>query len=112
MVETNDVLVTRLAFEHLLERGFQRFGYCGFEGANYSRRRKTFLTQMVAESRMPLETMDSPNPHISDTSRIEASGLLHQEELSEWLMYLEKPIGIICCNDIRALQLLNAAREC
>ena len=51
LVETNDVLVTRLALEHLLERGFQRFGFCGFEGANYSRRRKTFLSQMLAESR-------------------------------------------------------------
>ena len=61
---------------------------------------------------MPLATLDSPNPHIADTSRIEASGLLHQEELSEWLLNVEKPIGIIACNDIRALQLLNAAREC
>jgi LacI family transcriptional regulator len=112
LVETNDVLVTRMALEHLLERGFQRFGFCGFEGANYSRRRKTFLMQMLAESGMKLATVDSPNPHTADTSRIEASGLLHQEELAEWLTSLEKPVGIIACNDIRALQLLNAAREC
>jgi LacI family transcriptional regulator len=112
MVETNDVMVTRLAFEHLLERGFQRFGYCGFEGANYSRRRKNFLMQMVADAGLTLTTLDSPNPHIIDTSRIEASGLLHQEELVDWLINVDKPIGIIACNDIRALQLLNAAREC
>ena len=112
LVETNDVLVTRFALEHLMERGFQRFGFCGFEGANYSRRRKTFLMQLLAESGMKLATVDSPNPHTADTSRIEASGLLHQEELAEWLMSLEKPVGIIACNDIRALQLLNAAREC
>jgi len=112
LVETNDVLVTHLALEHLLERGFQRFGFCGFEGANYSRRRKAFLTEMLAESGMPLATLDSSNPHTVDTSRIEAGGLLHQEELADWLMSLEKPVGVIACNDVRALQLLNAAREC
>jgi LacI family transcriptional regulator len=100
-----------MAFEHLLERGFQRFAFCGFEGANYSRRRKAFLTQMVLEHGWKLATLDSPQPHTADTSRIEASGLLHQEVLSEWLLSLEKPIGVIACNDIRALQLLNAARE-
>jgi LacI family transcriptional regulator len=37
---------------------------------------------------------------------------MQQEELANWLSSLDKPIGIIACNDSRALQLLNAAREC
>jgi LacI family transcriptional regulator len=82
LVETNDVLVTSMAFEHLLERGFQRFAFCGFEGANYSRRRKAFLTQMVLEHGWKLATLDSPQPHTADTSRIEASGLLHLQRHS------------------------------
>ena len=112
VLETNDVVVMQLAYEHLSERGFQKIAFCGFQGANYSRRRREILARIVAEAGGELETLDGPNPHTSDTSRIEASGLLHERELSEWLRVLEKPVGIIACNDTRAVQLLNAAREC
>jgi LacI family transcriptional regulator len=112
VLETNDAAVMQLAYEHLAERGFQKFGYCGFHGANYSRRRGDILAGLVASHGQELVTLDGPNPHTSDTSRIEASGLLHETELAEWLRGLEKPIGVIACNDTRAVQLLNAAREC
>jgi LacI family transcriptional regulator len=112
VLETNDAAVVQLAYEHLAERGFQRFAYCGFQGANYSRRRQEILAGLVAANGRTLAICDGPNPHTSDTSRIEASGLLHEKELAEWLRGLEKPIGIIACNDTRAVQLLNAAREC
>jgi LacI family transcriptional regulator len=112
VLETNDVVVMQLAYEHLAERGFQKFAYCGFQGANYSRRRRDILARMLVERGQELATLDEPIPHTSDTSRIEAGGLLHEKELAEWLRELEKPVGIIACNDSRALQLLNAAREC
>jgi LacI family transcriptional regulator len=112
VLETNDNVVMQLAYEHLAERGFQRIAFCGFQGANYSRRRRDILAKMLADNGQELATLDGPNPHTSDTSRIEASGLLHEKELAEWLMALEKPVGVIACNDSRALQLLNAAREC
>jgi LacI family transcriptional regulator len=112
VLETNDVAVIQLAYEHLAERGFQRFAFCGFHGANYSRRRREILAALLASNGQPLATLDGPNPHTSDTTRIEASGLLHENELADWLRSLEKPVGVIACNDTRAVQLLNAAREC
>jgi LacI family transcriptional regulator len=112
LVETDDEQVVRLAFDELQKRGFRRFGYCGFDGANWSRRRKVFLTRILEEMGLPLATIDSPHPQSLYTTRIEASGEMQQEELANWLSSLDKPIGIIACNDSRALQLLNAAREC
>jgi len=112
VLETNDAAVMQLAYEHLAERGFQRFAFCGYQGANYSRRRQDILSALLAADGRELATVEGPNPHTSDTSRIEASGLLHERELAEWLRGLEKPVGIIACNDTRAVQLLNAAREC
>src|SRR6185436_3088642 len=35
-VRTDDSAIARLASEHLLERGFRYFGFCGFDGADYS----------------------------------------------------------------------------
>ena len=112
LVETNDEAVVRLAFDELQRRGFRRFAYCGFEGANWSRRRMRFLASMLAELDLPLATIESPHLETLDTSRIEVTGSMQEEELAQWLSSLDKPIGVIACNDIRALQLLNAAREC
>jgi len=112
VIETNDLMVMQMAYEHLVERGFNRFAYCGFQNANYSRRRRIILAKLVAASQGYLETFDDVSPNTLDTSRIEASGLMHERELSDWLRHLKKPVGIIACNDSRALQLLNAAREC
>ncbi len=112
VLETNDDVVVQLAYEHLAERGFQRFAFCGFQGANYSRRRRDLLAALVAANGQQFAALDGPNPHTSDTSRIEASGLLHEKELGEWLRGLQKPVGVVACNDTRAVQLLNAAREC
>jgi LacI family transcriptional regulator len=112
VIETNDLMVMQLAYDHLVERGFKRFAYCGFQNANYSRRRRDILAKLIVDSQAYLESFDDVSPNTMDTSRIEASGLMHERELTKWLRHLTKPVGIIACNDSRALQLLHAAREC
>src|SRR5271170_5369924 len=48
-VRTDDVAVTRIAFEHFLERGFRHFAYCGFNGADYSDIRRENFAARAAE---------------------------------------------------------------
>ncbi len=110
-IETNDLAVSRMGCDHLLELGFRRIAYCGFANANYSERRKQFVVDYLAESGIIPEILDTPKIEATDTTSIEAEGLLHERELGEWLITLDKPVGLIACNDVRARQVLTACRD-
>jgi LacI family transcriptional regulator len=111
LIETNDLAVARMACDHLLEQGFRRIAYCGFANANYSERRKQFVVNYLAESNITPAIRDTPKISATDTSSIEGEGLLHEQDLGKWLIALDKPIGLIACNDIRAQQVLTACRD-
>ena len=112
LVETNDRTVVRLALAHLRERGFTRIAYCGFPGANYSIRRRELLVEESRKAGLDVAVFESADTDNGlETTLIEASGLFHEQEVADWLETLEKPVGLMSCNDIRAQQVLNACRE-
>ena len=106
--DTEAFSVVKLGIDHLRDRGYTKFGFCGFGGAHYSERR-------LAEMRGYLKSLgyddvavyESPAEPDATTFASEQSGMLDQEGLTKWLSSLQTPIGIIACNDIRAQQLLN-----
>ncbi|HEY5912802.1 MAG TPA: DNA-binding transcriptional regulator [Verrucomicrobiae bacterium] len=93
--------VARIAAEHLRERGFRHFGFCGFPRG-----------------------LDPPLDDRGDAFRdyLEALGItcslfpadravawdLEQRRLVSWIRSLPKPAGILTCNDSRGLQVLRA----
>lgn len=93
--------VARLAAEHLRERGFRHFGFCGFPRG-----------------------MDPPLDDRADAfvQCLEAAGLpcslfpadegiswqQDQNRLAHWVQSLPKPAGVMTCNDSRGLQVLRA----
>lgn len=110
IVETNDLAVIRMAFDHLRNRGLRTIAYSGFAGADYSERRQNFAVEYLASLGVTPQCNNSPHGRSSGTSAIEAEGLLHEEELCEFIVRLSKPAGIIACNDIRGAQVLDACR--
>ena len=48
-VRSNDAAIGRMGAEHLLERGFERFGFCGYKGEAWSKRREDAFVGMVQE---------------------------------------------------------------
>ncbi|MCA9070768.1 MAG: substrate-binding domain-containing protein, partial [Planctomycetaceae bacterium] len=48
-IRSDDAAIGRMGAEHLLERGFRRFGYCGFKGEAWSQRREEAFVQTVRE---------------------------------------------------------------
>lgn len=111
-VDTDDHAVARLAFEHLRERGFQRFAFCGFESVHYSSTRLKFFRELTEQAGSPLSVYESPGDmkrHVTDT---EQSGLVDDDRLFDWLQTLQPPTGLFVCNDIRGQQVLNACRLC
>lgn len=118
--------VTRLAFEHLRERGLTQFGFCGvpagemrtldlrrmqfarqcdeagFECAEYARRPVAgggIAADAVVSSGIPAVDFGAQDWETE------------QSALAEWVLSLPKPIGIMACHDPRAYQLIDACRR-
>ena len=106
--DTDDVSLVRLAVDHLRGRGYTRFGFCGFGGANYSGRRLAEMRKYLQSLGFELDAYESPGSAQATTVGAEQSGMLDEKGLTRWLDSLETPIGILASNDIRAQQLLNA----
>ena len=111
-IATENEIVANLVAEHLIQRGFRHYAFCGFVGANYSDQRSRLFKEHLAEAGFDCAIYDPP-----ETSRdaqiieLEKRGLLFQGHLARWLKSLPKPVGIMACNDIRGHQIMNACRR-
>ncbi|MCM2374461.1 AraC family transcriptional regulator [Aporhodopirellula aestuarii] len=110
-VETDNKKVAELAFEHLWDRGFRRFAFCGFRFASYSDARLRYFRELVAASGCTLSVYESKGKPSSSLTMLEEAGLVDFEPLSKWLATLQRPTGLFVCNDIRGQQVLNACRN-
>jgi LacI family transcriptional regulator len=114
LIATDDRAVMQLAIDHLRERGFRHLAFCGFAAAQYSERRRQFFAEILRDAAAPFHEFDAPASTGKKPCRImdiEAEGLMQDEALAAWLSGLPKPVGVVACNDIRGLQILNVCRE-
>ena len=92
----------RMAAEHLLERGFRNFGFCGYPGRNWSQGREEGFVGRLAEAG---RACDVYRPR-----RKLGSQPWHREQpaVIAWLRALPKPVGVMTCNDVRGRQVIEA----
>ena len=108
LMDTNDQAVAVLAAEHLIERGFKHYAFCGFPGANYSEKRsQSFLKHLKSRGFDALVYTPREESRDAQTIEYERDGLMDQAHLAYWLETLPKPVGIMTCNDIRGQQVMN-----
>ncbi len=103
LVRSDDQAIGRMAAEHLLERGFRRFGFCGFSGEAWSSRRQDGFVTAVGKASRTCEVYNSPWYGPSACSWEE-----QQVQLVNWLAKLEPPFAIMACNDVRGQHVLDA----
>lgn len=105
-VETDDQAIAKLAAEHLMERGFHHFAFCGDPAFNWSVWRKHHFERIVRQAGCRCH-IHEPIP------RTDASYSWNREKrgLAAWLKRLPRPVGIMACYDIQAQKLLDACRE-
>lgn len=101
--------IGRLAAEHLLARGLERIGFCGFVGHGYSDQRLAGAEQLARRRGVTVQVYpqaEHSHPHkgSADFHDLERSNLM------AWLEALPKPIGVICANDMRARHVLAACQ--
>jgi LacI family transcriptional regulator len=105
-VETDDAEIARQAADHLLQRGFRHFGYCGDPRFNWSNWRcETFHRQITQAGFDCSIYPPSRNPHGP------ASWEREQAAIGAWIQSLPKPVGVMACYDIRGREVLHVCRQ-
>jgi LacI family transcriptional regulator len=105
-VETDDAAIAWLAADHLLERGFRHFGYCGDPRFNWSNWREEHFQQRITQAGFDCHIYRS-SPKRGGT----ASWSRERAEIGRWLRALPKPVGVMACYDIRGREVLDACRQ-
>jgi LacI family transcriptional regulator len=106
LVHVDNVAIARMAAEHLLERGFRRFGFFGIEGENWSEQRYAGFCAAVAavESNVPIYRLPRDAKGRRSWERAE-------NHIARWIAGLPKPAGVLICSDQRGSQFLEACRR-
>jgi len=102
-INSDDDAIGRLAAEHLLDRGFRSFGFCGFTHELWADRRRAGFARRLADAGFECAGFDSPWV-MSRT----ASWERQQEQITTWLAGLPRPVGLFACNDMRGQHVLDA----
>ena len=91
-----------MAAEHLLDKGFSQFAYCGFNDTIWGIERSEAFHKRIHE--------DEYQTHEFMQSRLQVQQYWESQfsALIDWVSSLPLPIAIMCCNDERAHQLIEA----
>jgi LacI family transcriptional regulator len=96
-----------LAFEHLRDRGFRHFAFCGAAPKyHFFDERGEEFGKLASESGFSFSALPSTRQ-----LRTSASWDQEQRHLAKWISKLPKPVGILACHDERGVELLNACRD-
>lgn len=103
-VRSDSVAIGKVAAEHLLNRGFRKFAYCGYYGLCWSEERGANFAKRTVEAGFETHFFKSPR------SRIKRLWENEQTIMIDWLKSLPKPSGIMACNDDRGQNVLEACK--
>jgi len=98
--------IGEIAAKHFLERGFNKFAFCGFDDIHWSRERCDSFRGYLEKTGHKLYIYKQP---------VSRSRLIWDKEkttMIKWLKTLPRPVAIMACNDDRADDLLQACKEC
>jgi LacI family transcriptional regulator len=105
-VETDDAAIGRLGAEHLLQRRFRHFAFCGVPHFKWSNSREEHFQQALAEAGFACHVYRP-----SEGARALVPWEQEQRELADWIRRLPKPVGVLAAYDIRGREVLDVCRQ-
>lgn len=99
---TGDESISTMGARHFLDRGFEHFAYCGLPDYVWSRGRSVSFQAAIHAAGYEVHVYEPP------ASMKQRQWAREKHVLAEWLAGLPKPVGLMCCNDDRALQVTEA----
>ena len=106
-VATDSRAVIRMVAEHLIERGFKNFAYCGDSRYQWSVLRSCLFSDYLLRAQYACSVFDG-------TSKPGAKDRTWEKDVADiarWLKKTPKPVGVMACYDIRGQQVLEACRR-
>jgi LacI family transcriptional regulator len=103
---SDDEAIARLAADHLIEKGFRRLAFYGYPRTriiHWSEERGLAFQQRAAQAGIPCSMYTGRHETARKWTEL-------QRGLTAWLRSLEKPVGLMACNDVRARHVLEACR--
>ncbi|MEM6332674.1 MAG: substrate-binding domain-containing protein [Planctomycetota bacterium] len=106
IVATDADAIAEIAVDHLLTRGYRQVAFCGYNQLNFSQDRRRGVVKSLDRRGMSATIFDEKP---AAWPRVDAH---EQARLTDWLRSLPPATGVVCCNDWRGLDVLQAcARE-
>jgi LacI family transcriptional regulator len=105
-VETDDQAIAQLAFDHLRERGYREFAFCGVSPFNWSKLRREAFEQLCKQQGLTCHSYEARSTHDPKYSWDE-----DRQMLANWIKQLPQPAGIFACYDYQAQKILDVCRE-
>lgn len=98
----------RMAARYFMERGVRHFGFYGMRGLNWSDGRRDGFFEETGK----VEWADnSKKNRIREINNLKTSWWYNTEKLIHWLRSLPKPVGIYCCDDNKAYNIIEACSQ-
>ena len=104
VIITDSAAIGQMAAEHFLDRGFVHFAYCGLDEFVWSRLRAQYFSERLKAAGFETSLYRQPRRVAERAWKSE------QYLIADWLVSLPKPVALMCCNDDRALQVIEACK--
>jgi len=105
IILTDSRAIARLASDHLIERGFKNFAFCGFDNMEWSDQRKHHFCLYNSNAGFKTYVYSSPRKkRIPDWET-------EEQHVSKWLKDVPKPVGLLACNDDRGQHILEVCKR-
>jgi LacI family transcriptional regulator len=97
----------RMAADHLMARGFRKFGFLGWKGHKFSDAQQATFKATVTQAGFSYSAIQTPNSFDSRS----ASWQKFTIRMNEWIDTWELPIGIGVSDDVLSRYLISACRR-
>jgi LacI family transcriptional regulator len=105
VIKTDSPSIAKMASEHLIQKGFVNFAFCGFDHYEWSDERKTHFIRFNEEAGYRTHAYSSRE---SDKKRDWED---EQRRICEWVSALPKPVGMLTCNDDQGQHILEVCKR-
>ena len=102
-VATDNKMIAKMASDHFLSRGFTNFAFCGFKDMHWSLERCDFFKEALKLLGFKPSIFNSSSARMLSWDE-------EYEHLVKWLVSLEKPVAMLCCNDDRGRDIIEACK--
>jgi len=104
IITTDNRQISDVAADHLLDRGFTHFAYCGYDDVPWSQLRGQYFHERISEAGYAAHAYKQPR------SKIQKRWENELQHLAAWLQALPKPVGLMTCCDDRSRNVIEAAK--